>query len=79
LGEKGQQLAWSGAFVHGWEDEYYQVRSASVDSICELALQSDEFAKQAIEVLVDLFNDDTDTVRRSAIHSVARLGRRYVD
>ena len=47
-----------GAFVHGLEDEFSQVRTAAVDSICELSLKDDIFANKAVDFLVDMFNDE---------------------
>ena len=40
----------AGAFVHGLEDEYYQVRMATVDSICELSCGSTEFARMVCTI-----------------------------
>ena len=37
----------AGAFVHGLEDEFYQVRMATIDSICELSCGSTQFARMA--------------------------------
>jgi hypothetical protein len=36
----------AGAFVHGLEDEFHQVRSATIDSICELSSTSPVFAEK---------------------------------
>ena len=48
----------AGAFVHGLEDEYQAVRMNAIDSICELAVQHrEQFAEQAVDFLIDMFND----------------------
>ena len=52
-----------GAFVHGLEDEFLEVRSAAVTSICQLGTRSTSFAAQCVDFLVDMFNDEIQTVR----------------
>ncbi|KAI8584114.1 hypothetical protein K450DRAFT_218208 [Umbelopsis ramanniana AG] len=65
-----------GAFVHGLEDEYKEVRNASIDSICELCMYNDQFTTKAVDFLVDMFNDEIDHVRLNAIHSLRKIGKR---
>ncbi|RUO97226.1 armadillo-type protein [Jimgerdemannia flammicorona] len=76
-----------GAFVHGLEDEYQDVRNASIDSICELCMYNDQFTTKAIDFLVvphlcvtaplsDMFNDEIDHVRVNAINSLRKIGSR---
>ncbi|CAO3663696.1 unnamed protein product [Umbelopsis ramanniana] len=65
-----------GAFVHGLEDEYKEVRNASIDSICELCMYNDQFTTKAVDFLVDMFNDEIDQVRLNAIHSLRKIGKR---
>jgi hypothetical protein len=43
---QGQQVP--GAFVHALEEEFWEVRMAALNSICELSLRSDEFARHAL-------------------------------
>ncbi|XP_071501854.1 integrator complex subunit 4-like [Diadema antillarum] len=62
-----------GAFVHGLEDEYLEVRSAALDSLCELAAQSPSFAILSLDFLVDMFNDEIESVRLNAIHSLRKI------
>ena len=38
-----------GAFVHGLEDEFMEVRTAAVDSMCELANQHPAFAVMSLD------------------------------
>ncbi|XP_055374247.1 integrator complex subunit 4 [Condylostylus longicornis] len=59
-----------GALVHGLEDEFVEVRTASVDSMCKLALINPEFAMQSLDFLVDMFNDEIEDVRLKAIYSL---------
>ncbi|KAF9968929.1 Integrator complex subunit 4, partial [Actinomortierella ambigua] len=67
-----------GAFVHGLEDEYRDVRNAAINSICELCLQTPEFAEQALDYLVDMFMDEIDYVRLNALTSLRKIGQRAV-
>ena len=52
-----------GAFVHGLEDEYYEVREAAIKAICVLCLTSTKLAMKALDFLADMFNDEIDSVR----------------
>lgn len=63
-----------GAFIHGLEDEYMEVRASTVDSICELSLRSEEFALESIEFMVDMFNDEIDAVRVNSLNSLRKIG-----
>lgn len=65
----------NGAFVHGLEDEFKEVRDAALSSICELSHKSRTFALKSTEFFVDMFNDEIDVVRVHALHSVSRIGR----
>ncbi|KAI9255512.1 armadillo-type protein [Sporodiniella umbellata] len=65
-----------GAFIHGLEDEYQEVRYASIDSICELCMYNEELTKKAVENLVDMFNDEIDKIRVNAIQSLRKIGTR---
>ncbi|XP_059486442.1 integrator complex subunit 4 [Neocloeon triangulifer] len=62
-----------GAFVHGLEDEFMEVRSASVDSLCAISMTDYNFATMALEFLVDMFNDEIEEVRLKAIDSLTRI------
>lgn len=67
-----------GAFVHGLEDEYYEVRTAAVESICELSLNNAEFAVVSLDFLVDMLSDEIEDVRLKAIDSLRRISRHIV-
>jgi len=62
-----------GIFIQGLEDEFFEVRNATIDSICELSLRSDKFASRAVDFLVDVFNDEIDSVRINAIDSLRKI------
>ncbi|KAJ2414719.1 hypothetical protein GGI10_002194 [Coemansia sp. RSA 2530] len=68
----------AGAFVHGLEDEYQEVRDAAIESITELSIGSTEFAAKAVDFLVDMFNDSSDRVRLCAIRALVAIGDRSV-
>ena len=52
-----------GAFIHGLEDEYLEVRAAAVGSMCQLGMRCSSFGEQCIDFLVDMFNDEIQSVR----------------
>ena len=64
-----------GAFVHGLEDEFLEVRSAALDSICELASNSARFAALSMDFLVDMLNDEIEGIRLNAIYSLRKISR----
>jgi integrator complex subunit 4 len=64
-----------GAFVHGLEDEYQEVRNASVDSLCSLSLINSQFAQMSLDFLVDMFNDEIEDVRLKAIDSLTKISK----
>nr|CAD7395237.1 unnamed protein product [Timema cristinae] len=67
-----------GAFVHGLEDEFLEVRYASVESVCQLSLDNPQFAHMSLDFLVDMFNDEIEEVRIKAIDSLTRISRHIV-
>ncbi|XP_014223343.1 integrator complex subunit 4 [Trichogramma pretiosum] len=62
-----------GAFIHGLEDEFLEVRTAAVDSLCALALKTPKIAHLALEFMVDMFNDEIQDVRIRAIESLRKM------
>ncbi|KAJ2660661.1 hypothetical protein IWW48_002870 [Coemansia sp. RSA 1200] len=66
----------AGAFVHGLEDEYQEVRDAAIESITELCAASADFSAKAVDFLVDMFNDSSDRVRACAIRALTSIGDR---
>ncbi|PVD19006.1 hypothetical protein C0Q70_21565 [Pomacea canaliculata] len=67
-----------GAFVHGLEDEYLEVRNAALDSLCELAYQSPKFAVLSQDSIIDMVNDEIESVRLNAINSLRKLTRHLI-
>lgn len=55
-----------------------EVRTAAVDSLCELATQSPSFAVLSLDFLVDMFNDEIEAVRLNAINSLRRISPHIV-
>uniref|UniRef100_A0AAY5ESY8 Integrator complex subunit 4 n=1 Tax=Electrophorus electricus TaxID=8005 RepID=A0AAY5ESY8_ELEEL len=62
-----------GAFVHGLEDEMYEVRIAAVEALCSLAQASPSFAEKCLDFLVDMFNDEIEEVRLQSIHALRQI------
>ncbi|XP_008307693.1 integrator complex subunit 4 isoform X2 [Cynoglossus semilaevis] len=62
-----------GAFVHGLEDEMFEVRIAAVDALCQLARSSPSFAEKCLDFLVDMFNDEIEEVRLQSIHALREI------
>lgn len=67
-----------GAFVHGLEDEYLEVRSAAVLSLCLLSLNNPDFANLSLDFLVDMFNDEIEDVRLKAIDCLRRISEHII-
>ena len=67
-----------GALVQGLEDEFLEVRMASVNSMCELALTNAPFAELSLDFLVDMFNDEIEQVRLQAIYSLTKISRHII-
>lgn len=68
----------AGAFVHGLEDEYMEVRTAAVDAVCQLSLENSVFATTSLDFLVDMFNDEIEDVRLRAIDSLTKISHHIV-
>lgn len=62
-----------GAFIHGLEDECAEVRAESVDALCVQAVRSSRLAAKSIDFLVDMFNDEIETVRLKAILALTNI------
>ncbi|XP_061637887.1 integrator complex subunit 4 isoform X2 [Phyllopteryx taeniolatus] len=62
-----------GAFVHGLEDEMFEVRIAAVEALCRLARSSPGFAEKCLDFLVDMFNDEIEEVRLQSIHVLREI------
>ena len=62
-----------GAFIHGLEDEFLEVRGEAVDSLCQLAVKSPPFAAKSIDFLLHMFNDEIEHVRLKAILALTKV------
>ena len=62
-----------GAFIHGLEDEFLEVRGESVDALCNLAIACPKLAAKTIDFLVDMFNDEIENVRLKAIIALTKI------
>ncbi|KAJ8933176.1 hypothetical protein NQ318_006470 [Aromia moschata] len=67
-----------GAFVHGLEDEFLEVRSAAVESLCQLSISNPQFANMALDFLVDMFNDEIEDVRMKSIDSLRMISEHII-
>lgn len=67
-----------GAFVQGLEDEFLEVRAASIESMCQLAMRNKSFAITCLDFLVDMFNDEIEAVRLKAIYSLISISNHIV-
>ncbi|XP_038209325.1 integrator complex subunit 4 [Zerene cesonia] len=68
----------AGAFVHGLEDEFMEVRTAAVEAVCELSMENSIFATTSLDFLVDMFNDEIEDVRLRAIDSLTKISHHIV-
>jgi integrator complex subunit 4 len=67
----------AGVYIHGFEDEFYEVREAAVDSFHSLSVNSIKFPDEAVYLLMDMLYDDYMVVRLKALkalHHIADLG-----
>lgn len=67
-----------GALVQGLEDEFFEVRMASVNSMCQLAMANPPFAELSLDFLVDMFNDEIESVRLQAISSLTKISQHII-
>lgn len=51
---------------------------ASVNSLCRLALINPAFAELSLDFLVDMFNDEIESVRLQAIHSLTKISEHII-
>ncbi|XP_070169747.1 integrator complex subunit 4 isoform X1 [Polyergus mexicanus] len=62
-----------GAFIHGLEDEFLEVRTAAVEALCTLSLEQPSIARISLDFMVDMFNDEIQDVRLRAIESLRKM------
>ncbi|KAF6174113.1 hypothetical protein GIB67_020295 [Kingdonia uniflora] len=63
----------AGAFVHGLEDEYYEVRKSACSSLGALTKLSSTFALDALKLLMDMPNDDSLAVRLQSLQTMYQM------
>ncbi|KAL6520880.1 hypothetical protein OROGR_017449 [Orobanche gracilis] len=61
------------AFVHGLEDEFYQVRTSACHALQMLMVLSAKFARGAVHLLMDMLNDDSVFVRLQALKTLHHM------
>ncbi|XP_018310187.1 integrator complex subunit 4 isoform X2 [Mycetomoellerius zeteki] len=62
-----------GAFIHGLEDEFLEVRTAAVEALCTLSLEQPSISRISLDFMVDMFNDEIQDVRLRAIESLKKM------
>ncbi|KAJ4764135.1 Integrator complex subunit 4 [Rhynchospora pubera] len=71
--DKASKPCAAGAYIHGIEDEFYVVRKSACRSLGIHAVMSFKFADDSINYLMDLMNDDSESVRLEALDSLFRM------
>ena len=54
---------------------FAEVRTAAIDSICELSTRSPNFASLSQDFIIDMFNDEIESIRLNAIESVRKISQ----
>ncbi|KAG7965208.1 hypothetical protein I3843_09G212000 [Carya illinoinensis] len=63
----------AGVLVHGLEDEFYEVRKSTCHSLRTLTIISAEFSEKALNLLMDVLNDDSMFVRLQALETMLHM------
>ncbi|XP_059462370.1 protein SIEL isoform X2 [Corylus avellana] len=63
----------AGVLVHGLEDEFYEVRKSACHSFRTLTIISAEFSGKALDLLMDVLNDDSIFVRLQALETMLHM------
>ncbi|GLT89368.1 hypothetical protein SLE2022_073510 [Rubroshorea leprosula] len=63
----------AGIIVHGLEDEFYEVRMSACYSLRTLTVFSAKFAGEALNLLMDMLNDDSRSVRLQALETMHQM------
>lgn len=72
--EDSQDVGWSGALVHAFEDEDDNVRAAAIESLIKISNREyAELGVRAVDAVIDMLNDDVEFVRRKAILALSEL------
>ncbi|KAM0051739.1 putative armadillo-like helical protein [Helianthus debilis subsp. tardiflorus] len=70
---RSRALSAAGAFLHGLEDEFYQVRSSACYSLRMPAILSADLAEKVLGLLMDVLNDDSTVVRLQALETMHHM------
>ncbi|KAH9303046.1 hypothetical protein KI387_014629, partial [Taxus chinensis] len=68
-------LSAAGALLHGVEDEFFEVRVATILSLERLSGFSMRFADGALDLLMDMLNDDSLEVRMHTLHGLLHMAQ----
>ncbi|KAL5966532.1 Integrator complex subunit 4 [Taenia solium] len=63
-----------GALINGLEDEFHEVRCATLSTITQIASHNARFASLCQDILVDMLTDDIQAVRLRAITALQTVG-----
>ncbi|GMJ03271.1 DEFECTIVE in snRNA PROCESSING 3, SHORT-ROOT interacting embryonic lethal [Hibiscus trionum] len=63
----------AGAFIHGLEDEFSEVRMSACFSLRTLTVFSLQFACEALKLMMDMLNDDSMIVRLQALDTIHHM------
>ncbi|KAI3865321.1 hypothetical protein MKX03_037299 [Papaver bracteatum] len=63
----------AGAFVHGLEDEFYEVRRSACNSLGMLIAFSVRFENDALDLLMDMLNDHSTVVRLQTLETMYHM------
>ncbi|KAG0612256.1 hypothetical protein M758_6G013900 [Ceratodon purpureus] len=63
----------AGAFVHGLEDEYLEVRCVAIEALAKLACKCERMVFGAANLLLDMLNEEVEVVRMQALSALSQL------
>ncbi|EUB57926.1 Integrator complex subunit 4 [Echinococcus granulosus] len=63
-----------GALINGLEDEFHEVRCATLSTITQIATHNARFASLCQDILVDMLTDDIQVVRLRAVTALQTVG-----
>ncbi|KAF7231962.1 hypothetical protein EG68_09532 [Paragonimus skrjabini miyazakii] len=64
----------SGAIISGLEDDFFEVRCATLSTVTHVASLSTRFASNCQDLLVDMLTDDIQEVRLAAVRALGAVG-----
>ncbi|KAK4766725.1 hypothetical protein SAY87_008367 [Trapa incisa] len=74
--EQREDFAFSGSLVHGLEDEYHEVWDSACCPVQKLTALSSKFSGEAINLLIDMLNDDSMAVQLHALETMQLMANR---